>query len=210
MIHKKQSNQFKLLFRYLGFALLLTSVTLVFDACNSLHKTGDKPQASKNVKSPVKDTDPSDKHLDKNDNIFDNVVIIEEGDQPGDNGVDFIFIKNPPVYPGCEIAADQKRCMSHKIQEFVGKNFNTGLADSLKLNGQTVKILTMFTIDEKGLVTNIHTRSKYKVLEMEAKRVISKLPKMKPGQHQNRPVKVNYTLPIIFKVERANDFKNKK
>ena len=117
--------------------------------------------------------------------------------------VAFQFIQNPPIYPGCEGKSGKalKDCMSKKIQKFVGRNFNTDIASDLGLSGERVKILTQFTIDKTGKVTNIRARSKYKDLVNEAKRVIAKLPKMKPGQQRNRPVKVTYTLPIIFKVE---------
>jgi protein TonB len=38
-------------------------------------------------------------------------------------------------------------------------------------------------------------------LQDEAIRVISLLPKMKPGKQQGKPVKVRYAVPIAFKVE---------
>ena len=126
----------------------------------------------------------------------------EEVEEP-DVEVAFQFIQNPPIYPGCEGKKGKalKDCMSKKIQKFIGKNFDRDIAADLGLSGERVKILTMFTIGKDGRVTNIRARSKYKDLEKEAKRVIKKLPKMKPGQQRNRPVKVTYTLPIIFKVE---------
>ncbi len=129
-------------------------------------------------------------------------IVTEEVEEP-DVEVAFQFIQNPPIYPGCEGKKGQKlkECMSKKINKFVNRNFNTGIASDLGLSGERVKILTQFTIDKNGNVTNIKARSKYKDLEKEAKRVIAKLPKMKPGQQRNRPVKVTYTLPIIFKVE---------
>ncbi len=126
----------------------------------------------------------------------------EEVDEP-DVEIAFQFIQNPPIYPGCEGKKGKalKDCMSKKIQRFVNRNFNTDIASDLGLSGERVKILTQFTIGKDGRVINIKARSKYKDLEKEAKRVIAKLPKMKPGQQRNRPVKVTYTLPIIFQVE---------
>jgi len=117
--------------------------------------------------------------------------------------VPFQFIQNPPIYPGCEGKKGKalKDCMSKKIYKFVNKHFNTNIASDLGLSGEKVKIMTVFTIGTDGRVTNIKTRSKYNDLAKEARRVISKLPRMKPGQQRNRPVKVTYTLPIVFKVE---------
>jgi len=126
----------------------------------------------------------------------------EEVEEP-DVEVAFQFIQNPPIYPGCEGKKGNalKDCMSKKIRKFINRYFNKSIATDLGLSGERVRILTMFTIDKTGKVTNIRTRSKYKELEKEARRVIAKLPKMKPGQQRNRPVKVTYTLPIIFQVE---------
>jgi len=126
----------------------------------------------------------------------------EEVEEP-DVEVAFQFIQNPPIYPGCEGKKGKalKDCMSKKIRKFIDRNFNRDIASDLGLSGERVKILTMFTIGKDGRVTKIRARSKYKDLEKEARRVIAKLPKMKPGQQRNRPVKVTYTLPIIFQVE---------
>ena len=61
----------------------------------------------------------------------------------------------------------------------------------------------MFAIDKNGVVTNIKTRGPDKILEKEAVRIISLLPKMTPGMQRGKAVKVTYSLPINFKyVER--------
>ena len=115
------------------------------------------------------------------------------------------FISKPPVFPGCEENKDTKAmkdCLSHKIQKFVARNFNTNIAHDLGLAGKNVKIITMFTIGKNGKVTHIKARSKYPALADEAKRVIASLPQMKPGQQKDKAVAVTYTLPIIFKVEK--------
>ena len=126
---------------------------------------------------------------------------VEPGPEPS---VPFILVEQVPVYPGCEkYIGDNKRlkkCMSEKITKRVAGEFNTDIAQDLGLSGERVKILTQFTIDKSGRITDIKTRSKYKDLEKEAERVIKSFPKMKPGKQRDRTVKVTYTLPIIFKV----------
>ncbi len=151
----------------------------------------------------VKEDVVASTETDDKEEIQDVEDLDTEDVEETDVEVAFQFIQNPPIYPGCEGKKGKalKDCMSKKIQKFVGRNFNTDIASDLGLSGERVKILTMFTIGKDGRVTNIKARSKYKDLEKEAKRVIAKLPKMKPGQQRNRPVKVTYTLPIIFKVE---------
>ena len=52
-----------------------------------------------------------------------------------------------------------------------------------------------------GTVTEIQTRAPRSELEREAKRVVEQIPKMVPGKQRERPVIVQYILPIIFSVQ---------
>jgi len=117
--------------------------------------------------------------------------------------VPFAIIENVPVYPGCEKEtnnADRKKCMQEKIDRFVNKNFNTGLANELGLSGrQTIQV--QFKIDKNGNVASIVSRAKDPKLQAEAARVLNKLPKMIPGKQRNKPVGVIYGMPIIFEVQ---------
>ncbi|WP_124978825.1 energy transducer TonB [Nonlabens xiamenensis] len=117
--------------------------------------------------------------------------------------VPFAIIENVPIYPGCEDKknnADRKKCMSEKITRFVNKEFNTGLANDLGLEGRQ-KIAVQFKIDQKGNVVGIQSRAKHPALQKEAARVINKLPSMTPGMQRGKPVGVIYALPIIFQVQ---------
>ncbi len=115
----------------------------------------------------------------------------------------FNVIENVPVFPGCEGKKnndDRKKCMNEKIQQFVNKNFNTGLANEQGLEGRQ-SIAVQFKVDENGDVVNVQTKAKNAALQKEAQRVVAKLPKMTPGKQRNRPVGVIYTFPIIFSVQ---------
>ena len=59
----------------------------------------------------------------------------------------------------------------------------------------------MFTIDEEGNITDIRQRGPDKLLEDEADRIISKLPKMTPGMTRGKGVRVPYAIPISFKLQ---------
>ncbi|MBV2196303.1 MAG: energy transducer TonB, partial [Flavobacterium sp.] len=39
------------------------------------------------------------------------------------------------------------------------------------------------------------------LLEKEALRVISKLPKIKPGSQRGKPVKIKFSIPFVFKLQ---------
>lgn len=151
---------------------------------------------SKKAEDDLLPTDPDDKKIMPLDSIQ-----TDDYDEP-DVPVSWILVERVPTFPGCKGNNKQlKKCLNEKIGRFVSKHFNAGIAEDLGLSGERVRIITMFTIDKNGQITDIKTRSKYKDLEKEARRVIQKLPKMQPGKQRDRTVNVTYTLPIVFNVE---------
>ncbi|MCF6308460.1 MAG: M56 family metallopeptidase [Flavobacteriaceae bacterium] len=116
--------------------------------------------------------------------------------------IPFATIDRVPIYPDCTGTTNEelKRCMSEKIMKLVQKEFNTELAADLGLEGKQ-RISVQFKIDELGNIVGVRARAPHKSLEKEALRVVSKLPKMKPGEQDGKPVAVLYSLPILFKVE---------
>ncbi len=117
--------------------------------------------------------------------------------------VPFAVIENVPVYPGCESEKTnqaKKDCMSAKIQQFVGKKFDTELANDLGLDG-VQQIYVQFKIDKNGDITDVRARAPHPRLEKEAKDVINALPKMTPGRQRGKAVGVLYALPIRFQIE---------
>jgi protein TonB len=129
------------------------------------------------------------------------VEVVEEEEVIED--VPFSVIEDAPIFPGCEkykSKAERKKCMSEKVQKHVNKKFNTELAADLDLEG-VQKIFVVFKIDRQGNITDVRSRAPHPRLAKEAEKVIKSLPKMKPGKQRGKPVGVNYTLPIVFKVQ---------
>ena len=61
----------------------------------------------------------------------------------------------------------------------------------------TVKV--HFVIDKKGKISEAHVhQGVHPVLDQEAVRVVLKSPKWKPGKKDGKPVRVSYTLPVMF------------
>ncbi|QAA81824.1 hypothetical protein EI546_08870 [Aequorivita sp. H23M31] len=80
----------------------------------------------------------------------------------------------------------------------------------LKLKpGSDHKIFVIFTIDEKGEITNLKARAEYPELEREAIRIIEELPRMEPAIRDGKAVSQNYSLPIIFHVETLKEEKRR-
>lgn len=114
--------------------------------------------------------------------------------------VPYAVIEKVPTYPGCSGDNEtMKNCMSTKIAEFVNKNFNTKIADNLKISGRQ-RISVQFKIDKTGKIADIRARASVPELEMEAVRIIGMLPEMEPGEQKGKKVGVLYSLPIIFEV----------
>ncbi len=118
--------------------------------------------------------------------------------------VPFSTIDEVPIYPGCENIqdkAEQRKCLSEKLQKQVATNFNVNLANSLGLSPGKKRIFVMFKIDKEGNITSIQARAPHKDLETEAIRVIETLPQMIPGKQEGKVVEVKYSLPITFVVQ---------
>ena len=95
-----------------------------------------------------------------------------------------------------------RECTDSGIKLFTKLNFDTGLANELKLSGLQ-RITIAFVINKNGDVVDIRVRAPHPQLEDEAIRVINLLPKMEPGRQNSEAVSVSYLLPIIFKSEPA-------
>jgi protein TonB len=134
--------------------------------------------------------------------IEEEEIVTEEEEEEVE--VAFQFIEQPPIYPGCEKYKDKKdklkQCMSKKIERFINRKFDKSIAEDLGATG-IITINVQFIVGKDGKVKNILARSRYKELEMEAKRVISQLPRMQPGQQRGKPTNVRYNLPIKFRIE---------
>jgi len=63
------------------------------------------------------------------------------------------------------------------------------------------RVFVNFIISEDGSITNIRMRGPDKNLEGEAKRIISLLPTMIRGKQTGRPVRVPFSIPIVFRLQ---------
>ena len=125
--------------------------------------------------------------------------LIDTSDDP----VPIKNIQNAPVFKGCEglSEAESRICFERKIQQHVQRNFNADLAQDVGLSSGKYRILTQFIIDKAGRITSVKIRAPHHKLKKEANRVVRKIPQFQPGKQNNKEVKVQYTLPITFKVE---------
>ncbi len=122
---------------------------------------------------------------------------------PQEEAIEIEGVEDIPIYPGCEKKdkALHKKCLEHKIKSLFIRNFNTKIAKALKLKPSSYATYVIFTINKKGIVSNIGAIGFHYKLEKEGVRVAKLLPKMKPGKNNGKVVAVKYTYPVIITIE---------
>ena len=106
----------------------------------------------------------------------------------------------PPVFPGCQKKKNKRKCFQEKMLRHISKNFQyPKIAIKERIQG---RVYVQFIIDTDSSVTRIRTRGLHKILEMEAYRIITKLPKITPGKIKGRPVRVPFSIPITFRLDK--------
>ena len=124
---------------------------------------------------------------------------VEVAEVEEDISVPFAVIEDVPVFPGCERAKDKKACFQEQMMKHIRKNFRyPEIAQEMGIQG---RVNVVFVIQKDGSIGNIRMRGPDKNLEAEAMRIIKKLPKMTPGKQRGRAVKVQFSIPITFKLQ---------
>ena len=132
--------------------------------------------------------------------IVEEVEVMEE---ELDLDVPFAIIEDVPLFPGCErVPKSQRRaCFQTNIQKHINKNFRyPEIAQEMGIQG---RVFVQFIIDKDGSIMEIRTRGPHPILEIEAKRIISRLPKFIPAlDSDGKAVKVPFSVPITFKLQK--------
>ena len=124
---------------------------------------------------------------------------LEVIDVPDEVEVNWVTIEEVPVFPGCEDEKDKRACFNDMMQKHIRKNFRyPELAQEMGLQG---RVSTQFIINKDGSIGAIRKRGPHELLENEAARILSKLPKMTPGMQRGTAVKVPFRIPITFKLQ---------
>ncbi len=105
-----------------------------------------------------------------------------------------------PVYPGCENIKNKTKCLQENIQRHIVRNFK--YPKEAKKNKIQGRVFVQFIVGTGGYVDIIKTRGPDDLLEKEAQRIISLLPKFKPGILNGKPVRVPFSMPIIFRLQK--------
>ena len=128
-------------------------------------------------------------------------IVLLEGlstDKP-DNDTVFSVCEEMPEFPGG----------SEKFMEYLSGNIT--YPEDAKEKGISGRVFIQFVIEKDGSVSNV------KVMkgigggcDEEAVRVVKAMPKWKPGKQKGKPVRVNYILPVSFKLDEGETYKSVK
>ena len=105
-----------------------------------------------------------------------------------------------PIYPGCEDIRNKTKCLQENIQRHIVRNFK--YPKEAKKNKIQGRVFVQFIVGAGGYIDIIKTRGPDDLLEKEAERIISLLPKFKPGVLNGKPVRVPFSMPIIFRLQK--------
>jgi TonB family protein len=97
-----------------------------------------------------------------------------------------------------------------KYPEFPGGNqaFMKFLAEGIKYpvkaqeNNEQGRVITNFVVEKDGSISNIKViRGVTAALDAEAVRLLNSMPNWQSGEHQGKPARVRFTLPIVFRLQ---------
>lgn len=115
----------------------------------------------------------------------------------------FTYADRIPTFKGCEKAKKGERsdCFNNEMVSHISKHFNYP-AEAVRshLEGE---VWVRFIIDKDGYVKNIKTLGpdNGEILNDEAIRVVSKLPRFKPAKKEGKRISTKYGFPINFSLE---------
>ncbi len=102
-------------------------------------------------------------------------------------------VENMPEFPNGGMAA---------LMKYLTDNIR--YPEAAKKAGIQGRVIVQFVVDKDGSIKNVRTlRGVNSDLDAEAIRVIQSMPKWKPGTQKGEPVKVKYTIPVMFRIPTA-------
>ena len=118
------------------------------------------------------------------------IIIVGDKENPDNKEEPYTMVEQMPQFPG-----GMKALMEY--MEYISTNLRyPEEAKDLCLHG---RVIIGFTVKEDGSITDVEVvRSLHPIVDAEAVRVISKMPKWQPGMQDGKPVPVKYTVPVIL------------
>lgn len=114
----------------------------------------------------------------------------------------FTLVEEMPRFRGCENIRDETEagvCFQRELVKFLQQELV--YPEPAKTYNKEGKVYVYFVVDKDGSITDVNVEHDFGYGSAEAAaNVIKKLPKFVPGKQRGRPVKVEYRLPISFRL----------
>ncbi len=102
----------------------------------------------------------------------------------------FVVVEKQPEFPGGTTA----------LMKFLGDNIKYPVI--AQENGIQGRVITNFVVERDGSISDVQVvRGQDPSLDREAVRVIKTMPRWTPGQQRGKPVRVRFTLPVVFRLQ---------
>ncbi len=103
----------------------------------------------------------------------------------------FVIVEDMPTFKGGDI---------NKFRDWVQKRVR--YPELASENGIQGRVFITFVVETNGTVSGVTiTRSVDQLLDEAAKEAVAASPKWEPGMQRGRPVRVRYSIPIIFQLQ---------
>jgi len=119
------------------------------------------------------------------------IVEFEEEEEVVDEQQIFLVVEDMPTFQGQGIEAFRNYCQTNSKYPIIAQE-----------NGISGRVYISFVVDKDGSIANVQVvRGVDPALDKEAIRVVKSSPKWVPGKQRGRPVKVSFTIPILFQLQ---------
>ncbi len=117
------------------------------------------------------------------------VPVQAEEEEPEETQI-FDVVENMPEFPGGQAA----------LMSYLAKNIK--YPTIAQENGTQGRVIIQFVVNRDGSIVDARVaRGVDPYLDKEALRVVNTMPKWKPGMQRNKPVRVKYTVPVMFRLQ---------
>lgn len=129
---------------------------------------------------------------DANGEILKAKEIIAQPEPPKHVEEDKVFdiVEQQPLFPGGQSA----------LMQFLHDNMKYPVV--AQENGVQGRVTVQFVVEKDGSITDVHVlRGVDPSLDKEAVRVVKSMPRWTPGKQNGTTVRVNYRLPVLFRLQ---------
>lgn len=121
--------------------------------------------------------------------VYTPPAVVEEEEEEAAQQI-FTVVEEMPEFPGGQ----------GELLKYLGKSIKYPVI--AQENGIQGRVICAFVVNRDGSIVDAEVlRGVDPSLDKEALRVINSMPKWKPGKQRGKPVRVKYTVPVVFRLQ---------